>query len=60
MSNREKLFKLLEGKDNKCLAEMIDFICDECPANSFCSSTSAGVLTCQETLCAWLELKEEK
>lgn len=58
MSNREKLFKFLEEKENEDLAEIIDLACGECPANSFCSSNASG-LTCQESLYGWLEKEQE-
>lgn len=58
MTNREKLFKVLEKMDNKQLSETVDFWCKDCPANEFCSYTKYDLKTCQETRYEWLNKKQ--
>lgn len=55
MTNREKLFKVLEEMDNSTLSDVIDFKhCNDCPAKNYCiKHPRAG--TCQETKCKWLD-----
>lgn len=54
MTNREKLFKRLGELSNRMLADAVNLHCTDCPAYSYCSDEHTRGLSCQETMCNWL------
>lgn len=54
MTNREKLFKVLEEMDNKELSETLDIHCGDCPILDYCIEHDGDENTCQNTIYAWL------
>lgn len=54
MTNREKLFKVLEAMNNKELSENLEFYCGDCPARYYCMEHDGDENTCQNTMHLWL------
>lgn len=53
MTNREKLFEILNKMDNHQLSYKVDFSCNECPCYGFCKNFIS--ISCNETLEKWLD-----
>lgn len=53
MTNKEKLFEILDKMSNQKLSFTINLPCDKCPCYDFCKNFKS--MSCNETLEAWLD-----
>lgn len=60
MTNREKLFEILNKMTDEELAFAIDVPCNMCPARKMCNSHINEDESCQETFILWLEEGNEQ
>lgn len=60
MTNREKLFEILNKMTDEQLAFVIDLPCDMCPARKSCESYHYDDYTCQDNMTLWLEEGNEQ